>query len=207
MKKLVKAIDKLRESNVKNVVEAKLKEFKRVGTKSTKEIYKELCFCTLTANFDAAKSIVIQEKVCNGFIDLPEKQLEKKLRSLGYRYPNRAAYITDSRKHYPKLKRTIGSFDDEFILRGWLAKNIKGLGFKEASHFMRNIGFENVAIIDFHIVDILVDNKFIERPKTMTKKRYLEIEQILKKIADKLKMSLAELDLYLWFLETGKVLK
>jgi N-glycosylase/DNA lyase len=41
----------------------------------------------------------------------------------------------------------------------------------------------------------------------MTKKRYLEIEAVLKKIAEKLDMSLAELDLYLWYLETGKVLK
>ena len=206
MKKLVGTVEELRGTSVKNAVEARLAEFKELGKKSSREIYKELCFCTLTANFDAAKSIAIQEKVCNGFVDLPEKKLEAKLRSLGYRYPNRAAYIADSRKHCQSLKKTISTLGEQ-ELREWLVKNVKGLGFKEASHFMRNIGFENVAIIDFHIVDILARNRLVERPKTMTKKRYLEMEQVLKKIAGELGTTLAELDLYLWHLETGKILK
>ena len=56
-------------------------------------------------------------------------------------------------------------------------------------------------------MDILVKNQLIEKPKTMTKSKYLEIEEILKNIAKKVKLTLAELDLYLWFIETGKVLK
>jgi len=84
---------------------------------------------------------------------------------------------------------------------------VKGFGYKEASHFLRNIGFENLAIIDFHIIDSLVDAGLIEKPKTITPKKYLEIETMLKKIAEKSGMNLAELDLYLWCNETGKVLK
>ena len=78
---------------------------------------------------------------------------------------------------------------------------------KEASHFLRNIGFKDFAIIDFHIIDVLTRYNLIKKPKTLTAKRYLEIEGVLKKLANKLKMSLGELDLYLWYLETGKVLK
>ena len=78
---------------------------------------------------------------------------------------------------------------------------------KEASHFLRNVGFEDYAIIDFHIIDILEKYGLIEKPKTMTKNKYLEIEDILKKLAKKVNLSLAELDLYLWYKETGKVLK
>jgi N-glycosylase/DNA lyase len=37
--------------------------------------------------------------------------------------------------------------------------------------------------------------------------KYLEIENFLMKIAKKLNLSLAELDLYLWYIETGKILK
>jgi len=66
---------------------------------------------------------------------------------------------------------------------------------------------DDYAIIDFHIIDILTDYKLIKKPKTITKKKYLEIENVLKKIADKTNLSLAELDLYLWYLETGKILK
>ena len=92
-------------------------------------------------------------------------------------------------------------------MREWIVKHIKGLGYKEASHFLRNIGFDDYAIIDFHIVDILEKHKLIRKPKTMTKKRYLEIEKVLQEIGSKSKMTMAELDLYLWYLETGKVLK
>ncbi len=38
-------------------------------------------------------------------------------------------------------------------------------------------------------------------------KKYLEIEKKLKKLAEQCSISLGELDLYLWYLETGKVLK
>ncbi|HOW37251.1 MAG TPA: N-glycosylase, partial [Candidatus Pacearchaeota archaeon] len=77
------------------------------------------------------------------------------------------------------------------------------------SHFLRNIGYKNVAIIDFHIVDLLVRENLIEQPKSksLTPKKYLEIENILRKIAEKTKTSLGELDLYLWYKETGTVLK
>ncbi|MFX0023913.1 MAG: N-glycosylase, partial [Candidatus Hermodarchaeota archaeon] len=89
----------------------------------------------------------------------------------------------------------------------WLVKNVKGIGYKEASHFLRNIGYTEYAIVDFHIVDLLVKHNFIEKPKTMTKSKYLEIEKILKSIGSELELNMAELDLYLWYLETGKILK
>lgn len=207
MKQLLQSVKRLRNSKVKSLVDARLQEFKETGKRPSSQIYKELCFCTLTANFDAEKSTKIQERVGNGFLKLSKKQLEKELRKQGYRYPNRAAYILESRKHKDSLKARLKSCKDESELRNWLAENVKGLGFKEASHFLRNVGFENLAIVDFHIVDLLAKHKLIEKPKTMTKKRYLEIEAVLKKIAEKLNMSLAKLDLYLWYMETGKVLK
>ena len=63
------------------------------------------------------------------------------------------------------------------------------------------------AIIDFHIIDLLVDYKIINKSKSLTKKNYLKIENILRGIANKTDLSLAELDLYLWYMETGKILK
>ena len=92
-------------------------------------------------------------------------------------------------------------------LREWVVKNVKGIGYKEASHFLRNIGYKNLAIIDFHIVDLLVKYDLIEKPKSMTKKKYLEIENVLKQLGRELHLDMAKLDLYLWYKETGKVLK
>jgi len=56
---------------------------------------------------------------------------------------------------------------------------------------------------------LLVKENIIQKPKSksLTKKQYLEIEFILEKLAKQTKLNLAELDLYLWYIETGKVLK
>jgi len=166
-----------------------------------------MCFCLLTANFNAEKSIKIQDKVGGCFHNKSKKEITKKLKEYGHRFPNkRAEYIYESKKCKNKLKNVI-DFHDKEAIREWFVKNIKGLGYKEVSHFLRNIGFDDYAIIDFHIIDILVRHDIIKKPKTLTKKKYLEIENKLRKIAEKTNLTLAELDLYLWYLETGKILK
>ncbi|EKD49911.1 MAG: hypothetical protein ACD_63C00014G0007 [uncultured bacterium] len=205
MKQLLQSIETLKKSKVKKLVDFRIKEFE--NKKTDKKIFNELCFCLLTANFNAERSIKIQENIKDGFSNFTKQKLLKKLKELGHRFPNaRAKYILEARKHKNSLKNNLKKLQESEI-REWLIKNVNGLGMKEASHFLRNIGFKNSAIIDFHIIDILAKHKLIQRPKTLTKKKYLEIENSLKKLAEKSKLTLAELDLYLWCLETGKILK
>jgi N-glycosylase/DNA lyase len=208
MKDLAASVEQLRQSEVKKVVEARMREFKNVGKGACDGVFKELCFCLLTANYSAAGGIRIQKAIDNGFITLPEDELANRLRQLGHRFwKKRAEYIYEARKHNASLKNVIASYRNETDLREWIVKNVKGLGYKEASHFLRNIGFENLAIIDFHIIDILARNGMIKKPKTLTRRQYLEIERVLLALAGRLGISLAELDLYLWYMETGKILK
>ena len=205
---LLESIENLKNSEVKNLVNTRIREFKENGAKSNGEIFIELCFCILTANFNAEKAIKIQTEIGKDFLTLPESQLAEKLKRLGHRYPNiRAKYIVKARKYKDSLKEVISSFNVEDELREWLVKNIKGIGYKEASHFLRNIGYTNFAIIDFHITDLLARYKLLEKPKTLTKKEYFKIEKLLREIAEKSNLNLAELDLYLWYMETGKILK
>jgi N-glycosylase/DNA lyase len=49
--------------------------------------------------------------------------------------------------------------------------------------------------------------KYISMPKTLTRKRYLEIEKVFNRLGDSLNMTPAELDLYVWYIKTGKILK
>ena len=208
MKSLLQSIDSVKESSAKAEIGTRITQFERIGAGKNKDIFNELCFCILTANYNAERAIKIQKEMRNCFCTLSEKKLAKRLRELGYRYPNkRAEYILEARKYKDSLKDTIQSFSDGSEAREWLVMNIKGLGYKEASHFLRNVGCEDLAIIDFHIADLLEKHKLIEKPKTLSKVKYLEIEQLLRKLAEKSGLSLAELDLYLWCLETGKVLK
>jgi len=162
----------------------------------------------MTANCSAERCIEVHEIIDDGFLTLSEEQLAREFKENKYRFPNiRAKYILEARKHkedlYIMIKDNMGTNE----LREWIVKNIKGLGYKEASHFLRNIGYTDYAIIDFHIIDTLVNFKIIEKPKTLTKKKYLEIENILRTIGKKLNLNLDELDLFLWYFETGKVLK
>lgn len=208
MKRLLESIRNLRNSEIKQLVDVRLREFKEVGNGSSHEIFEELCFCILTAHFNAEKSMKIQMEIGDEFLTLPESNLAKKLKKNGYRFPNtRAKYIVDARKYKNSLKDIIEMFNDENELREWLVKNINGIGYKEASHFLRNVGYTNFAIIDFHIIDVLTKHGIIEKPKVLTKRRYLKIEGLLRKIAGELNLNLAELDLYLWHIETGKILK
>ena len=207
-KKLLQSIKNLKNSKIKNLVDTRLREFKEIGNGSNNEIFEELCFCILTANFNAERSMKIQMEIGDEFLTISKSHLAKKLRALGHRFPNRRArYIFDARRHKNILKDIVKTFNDDNELREWLVKNVKGIGYKEASHFLRNIGYTSFAIIDFHIIDVLTKHKIIEKPNVLTKRKYLEIEDSLGKIARKSNLNLAELDLYLWYMETGKILK
>ncbi|MBI2042921.1 N-glycosylase/DNA lyase [Candidatus Pacearchaeota archaeon] len=210
MDKIISLVNNLKNSPIKSRVDSRMNEFSELGKKSSNEIFKELCFCLMTANFSALGGIKIQNEINDGFLHLRKEELAQKLSELGHRFPNaRAQFIFEAQKYKNNIKEMLNSLNSDEEKRNWLVKNIKGLGMKEASHFLRNIGFKNLAIIDFHIIDILVKNSLIEKPKnkSLTTKKYLEIENILKKIADEVKLSLGELDLYLWYEETGKILK
>jgi len=207
MNELINKIETLKQSEIAKTVNKRIEEFKNIDKKSNDELFKEICFCLLTANFNAEKSIKIQNEIGECFLTDSKEELTKKLKNYGHRFPNvRAQYISESLKCKDKLTEIV-QFSDKKTLRDWIVNNIKGLGYKEASHFLRNVGFDEYAIIDFHIIDILADYNLIKKPKTLTKRKYIEIEDLLKKLAKKTNLTLAELDLYLWYLETGKILK
>jgi len=207
LEKLINNIEELKNSDISDIINKRIKEFKHFNKLSNDDLFKELCFCILTANYSAERSIKIQEEISECFLNDSEEELSLKLKIKGHRFPNaRAKYISNSKNCKNSLSEVI-KFHDNNALRDWIVKNVKGIGYKESSHFLRNIGFDDFAIIDFHIVDILVENNIIAKPKYLTKKNYIEIEKILRNIAKKTDLSLAELDLYLWYMETGKILK
>jgi len=205
---LIRLIEDLKRSEVSLLIGERISEFKRLGRGSSREIFKELCYCILCANYSAERSMRIQREIDDGFLTLPPSQLIRRLREMGHRFPKtRASYIVAARKYCDSIKDVIASLKDPREIREWLIRNIRGVGLKEASHFLRNIGYSDLAIIDFHILNLLDRYGLIEKPKTMTKSRYLQIEDELRRLSRDAGLSLAELDLYLWYIETGKILK
>jgi len=207
---LIEKVEKLRPV-VGSHVKRRIEEFLSFKDKDSKEWFSELCFCILTANSSAEMGIKIQNTLkFDGFAKLNEKELAGKLKELGYRFYNvRARYIVEARK-YVNVKEIITSFKEPWESREWLVENVRGLGYKEASHFLRNTGFLDFAILDRHILRIMEKVGIVRVPKTqknISRKTYLEIEKKFIEIAKRLEMKPGELDLYLWYLSTGKVLK
>ena len=195
----------LRKSPVSRTIRKKLREFRALGKKGNNHWFSELCLCILTANSRADTAISIQEKLgCSGFLRADKRTVRRIIKKCGHRFHNiKSGYILEARK-FGRIKDIIKKEKDP---RRWLIRNVKGIGWKESSHFLRNVGYFDYALLDRHILALMVENRIIKEIPTLTEKNYLELEEKLRKIARKLDMSLAELDLYMWCMKTGKVLK
>lgn len=106
-------------------------------------------------------------------------------------------------------KSVIFNTDDIMQVRKWIYENIDGMGLKEASHLLRNLGFGNhFAILDRHILRVLNDLGVInEIPKTLTYNKYIEIENKMKEFSKEINISMERLDLVLWYRQVGYIFK
>jgi len=189
----------------KKIIKKKLKEFSNV---KGRDVFYELCFCLLTPQTKAHKCWgVVLELKKKSFLNKnfnPKNYLYKSVRF----HNNKSRYLIGCKKKYNDLINDLKKIKETKKKREFLVKNVKGLGYKEASHFLRNIGYKNLAILDRHILKNLVKYRAINNmPKTLTKKKYLDIEKKTESFSKKIKMPMDELDLLFWSMETGEVFK
>ncbi|MBE8540439.1 N-glycosylase/DNA lyase [Geoglobus acetivorans] len=207
---LISSIEKV-ENQAGRIISERVEQFLDLNRKGNEEWFSELCFCILTANSSAELGIKIQNEIGDGFLHLSESELVKELKRLGHRFwRTRAGFIVRARKFSRIRDIVVDSIESGGVseAREWLVKNIKGIGYKEASHFLRNVGYFDLAILDRHILAVMHKYGILnEISKTLTRKRYLEIEQKFVEIADLAGMKPGILDLYVWYMRTGKVLK
>ncbi|HOK41508.1 MAG TPA: N-glycosylase/DNA lyase [bacterium] len=200
---------------IRKTIEEQFENFyKIIKTKDERKIFTELCFCLLTPQsnahlcWNAIENLIKYDLLFSG----SELDILKRLEKIRFKN-NKAKYIILARKFLIDEKNIYKiinyQFDKINELREWLIKNIKGLGYKEASHFLRNIGLgDNFAILDRHILRNLVIFKLIENiPKTLTKNKYLEIEEKMKKFAKKINIPLAHLDMVFWYKSKNEIFK
>lgn len=191
-------------------VEARVEEFRKARLEGEERWFEELVFCLLTANYSAKGAQACIAALKEGRA-MEEGSLEQLVGCLQHRhrFPNkRAEFILEARRHSGDLKKTITGQPNSRAAREWLVENIKGLGMKEASHFLRNVGYLDLAIVDKHILSHMVEQGIIaERPAAVTRRKYLEYEAVLTKVAARLGMPLGMMDLYLWAKKSGEVIK
>lgn len=178
--------------------------------KSRQKILKELCFCILTPQSKAVNCwSAVEELFKKGFPECGVKTVEKVLQTKVRFYRNKTKYLFELVKKFDFIYKVICRNFEPRVLREILVKEIKGLGFKEASHFLRNIGYSfDLAILDRHILKNLRKLKVIkEIPKSLTRNKYLEIEQKFINFSKKVKIPVVDLDLLFWAKQTGFVFK
>jgi len=186
----------------KKEIKKRLLEFKETGRGGNNKLFAELCFCLCTpqskaVNCDeAVRRLEHSKALFGGSVE----KVAKHLKGLVRFHNNKAKYIVEARGKF---------FKNPELKRDWLVKNIKGLGLKEASHFLRNIGLgDDLAIVDRHVLTNLAKYGAISNiPKSISKKQYFDIEEKMRKFSEEIGIPLAELDLLFWSNQAGHVFK
>jgi N-glycosylase/DNA lyase len=198
-------------------IRARLAEFEAIRREGDDErLFEELVYCIFTAGASARMGLNAVEKVRPHLLKAGHRRLQGLL--LGaHRYPNaRSGYVVHTRNYLKRdcglrLRERLESFGDEGeARRDFFAQNpgIKGIGYKEASHYLRNIGYRGYAILDKHILRTLHECGVIASPHPpATKKKYLAVEDRMRKFAGDIRINFDELDLLLWSNKTGEILK
>ncbi|MGV8150974.1 MAG: N-glycosylase/DNA lyase [Candidatus Woesearchaeota archaeon] len=192
--------------NKSSTIKKRLKEFAENKALSSKQKFVELCFCICTPQSQAKKvAQVIHYNNLKLLMNASQEVLENALRSKTRFHKNKSRYIIHARQFIQDIDKLPS---DAILAREWLVCNIKGLGYKEASHFLRNIGYRNICIIDRHVITIMHEQGVFEKnepPKNV--KEYLIMEQKVKDFAKQLKIDVDELDLLMWSMRTGFVFR
>ena len=209
-------IEKIYKEKQKDI-EKRLKEFKEIWEKgSNEDIHAELSFCILTPQSKAVnawKAITTLRE--NGLLfNGSAEDIVEYLNIVRFKN-NKAKYLVALREQMQNEKGEIvtkdffNSIADVKDKREWIVKNIKGMAYKEAGHFLRNVGFgKEIAILDRHILKNLVKLEVIEDvPKSLTPKLYLEVEEKMKAYCKFISIPMDSLDLLLWYKEAGEIFK
>ena len=199
-------------------IRSRLREFRDVWkTASDARLWEEMVFCIFTAGASAKMGLRSVEALRPLLQSGAHQEMTNALVAAGaHRFPNaRPGYVIVTRNYLRescsmRLRERLLSFRNPIERRDWLAQEprVKGLGYKEASHFLRNIGFKGYGILDKHIVRSLYELEVIDSPKPPTSRgKYLETESKMRQFARSTKINFDELDLLLWSMKTGEILK
>ena len=198
---------------LKNQIHHRLDTFKEIWkSNSSNLLFEELVFCLLTPQSKAimADKAITALKKQKLLFSGDFESISEILKIVRFRN-NKARYILRAQEKFIHnhdkidLYLTLKSYKSSQDKRTWLVQEITGIGLKEASHYLRNIGLgENIAILDRHILAYLLHFGIIkEIPKTLSLKKYLQIEQSMTEFSKSISIPIDELDLLLWYLKTG----
>jgi len=203
---------KITENDLRNLKRI-LVEFSK--PKTDEEIFYSLCFCLMApqTTFKANTKVINNLKEIDFYrqnYSLKNKSFLELIKPARF-YNNKARYLIEAKKKFPEIIEKIDQWikiyqrDDLMSIgvRDWLVINVKGLGMKASSHFLRNLGDINLAIIDTHIIKFLSKYNVYVIGSISSKGQYIEAEYLFQQIAKENKLTTAELDAYVWKTYSG----
>ena len=192
------------------------KHFGNVWKNATEEeIFAELVFCLFTPQSKAVLcwSAVNELADKNMIFNSKGEDIAKVISKVRFRN-NKAKYLIEARKLFTidnkiKIKEKLKSFKNIYELRKWLIDNTKGIGYKEAGHFLRNIGIgKDLAILDRHILkNLKVYGAIKELPEKLNVRTYLETEKQMQDFAKNIGIPMSHLDMLFWCKNTRGIFK
>ena len=200
---------------IKTGIEKAIKGYKKAWEGTEQEVFAEMAFCILTPQSKAKNAWKAITNIVKNDL-LYEGKAEEIVEFLNIvRFKNnKSRYLVELRELMTRdgklqPKKILSGIGDTFEKRKWILKNVRGMGLKEANHVLRNLGFgENIAILDRHILrNLEALNVIDEIPKTITEKKYYEIEEKMREYSYFSKIKMDELDLVLWYKEAGEIFK
>lgn len=216
---------------LKNVINEynRIYQGKKISWKNMDEddLWYELCLCVLSSNvqFETAKSAFdhlkkkrllernhlffnkeasrIISKELSRPIFLPRRK-DGTLRKYRF-FVTKSNQITKAfRIIYEEecsIKSILTRFASEYDARDFLANRISGLGLKQSSLFLRNIGYaSHLAIIDTHVINFMVEVELFRSRLVppISARQYRNAERKLQAFAKKIKTDLSLLDFAIW---------
>jgi len=201
---------------IRSEIERRLEEFREIWRSGDDErIFAELAFCLLTPQSKARVCWEAVEQLRRSDLLLRGSpgEIGKFLRPVRF-WRKKARFIVMARQTFTAGGRLsiksalVPLVRNPFEARRFLADRVAGLGYKEASHFLRNIGQgENLAILDRHILRGLEEFGVISVPAHLTPRRYIEIEERMRDFSKRMGIPFSHLDFVLWYRKTGEVFK
>lgn len=193
---------------LKPIIRQRLDDFKNV---SKSKYFYELCFCICTPQSRASSAMAVQlelEKLDflnNEFDTTPLLRSSSNYIRFHNQKSNRLQLI---KQQWSRIKEVLDSEIPSEEKREWINDNVNGIGRKESAHYLRNIGYKNLAILDRHILKHLVTcGVFAEIPNISTKSRYDDVSHQFMEYSKKVGIPMDELDLLFWAEEAGEILK
>jgi len=171
----------------------------------------ELLFCLLTPQSNAnlcwekVLELFNSGKLYSGTVD----KISSIINPVRFKN-NKAKYIKKAINFFgdSSLKKFLQG-NDIYTIRDTLVKTVDGLGYKEASHFLRNIGIGlELAILDRHILRCLKDFHVIDTiPEALTPQRYKDIEHSMQDFCKSINIPISHLDFIFWYIKKGALFK